>query len=158
MGFAFDYSVTWKMSCIIATIACVYIWGRLSTLMMNFRRLLWNLKCLRIRYKSFWYYLDINVHKKFFVFLCFLGCRLRIWNPFSAAGIENPFFFQFFPYFLYKMKMGLHSYSQSQCDSHMFRSIFFWDFIDFPFLDRFFFKIFFLLRPLLLLNPPSLPV
>ena len=41
----------------------------------------------------------INAHLKKLFFLCILGCRLRIWNPFSAAGIGNPIFFDFLPRF-----------------------------------------------------------
>ena len=38
--------------------------------------------------------------KGIFLNICFLRCRLRIWNPILGVGIGNPMFSRFFPYFL----------------------------------------------------------
>ena len=42
----------------------------------------------------------------FFLEICFLGCGIRIWNPFLGVGIGNPIFFTIFCLFLIKNDNG----------------------------------------------------
>ena len=92
-----SFPFNWNKFCTVDIINVISNMYNMSVLVSLLHGCMWNGKT-NLGKTSFYWHL-----KKwcFYLFiLCFLGCRLRIWNWFVATGIGNPIFFDFFWFLL----------------------------------------------------------